>query len=183
MAKTRSKSKESHSHLALRVKSYSASTNASVYLPVATPTFVDENRSAYSFGTDLELIAFAHWPEERAEEEFWLTIYSLQLNDRRLRLALKDFHKVNEKGELQYRKYRGDDYPIYDLPRQIGFLQKNRHYGVWTGAAWVSPNVVSDMLALLLHREPLYIALHEIRVERRRAIFGMSLQTNDPAEE
>ncbi|MDZ7790295.1 MAG: hypothetical protein U5L08_07360 [Xanthomonadales bacterium] len=96
---------------------------------------------------------------------------------------MKDFHKANEKGELRYRKYRRDDYPVYDLPKQIGFLQKNRHYKVWTGAVWIAQNVVSDMLALLLRFDSLYIALHEVRVQRRRGIFGITLQTNDPAEE
>ena len=183
MAKKNSKAKESHSHLALQVKSYSARASASINHPVCTPTFIDEDDLAHSFGTDLEIIAVAHWPEERAEEEFWLSVYTLNPTDWRLRSTLKSFHQTDEHGTPQYRRYHGKDFPIYDLPKQIGFLQKNRHYGVWTGAAWVSPSVATDMLSLLLHIDTPYVAIHELRVQRKHGIVGISLQTNDPAEE
>lgn len=183
MPKSRSRVTEVHSHLALRVKSYSANTSASVTHADCTPTLIDENELAHSFGTGLDLIAVTHWPEERAEEEFWLSIYGLKPMDWRLRRRLKDYQAVDEQGSLKYRKYRGDYYPIYELPKQIGYLQKNRHYGVWAGAAWVSPDVASDMLTMLLHIEAPYLALHEIRISRKRGIVRISLQTNDPAEE
>lgn len=183
MPKTRSIAKDVHSHLALKVKSYSASVGASIQQPICTPTFIDEDDPAYSNGTDFEIVAVVHWPEERAEEEYWITTYSYEPNDRRLRLTLKDFQRVDENGVPQYRKYRGAHYPIYDLPKQIGFLKRNRHDGVWMGAAWVAPNIASDMLTLLLHADVQYVALHEIRIRRKRAIFGIRLQTNDPAEE
>jgi hypothetical protein len=183
MPKTRSKLKDVHSHLSLKVKSYSARVGALIQQPIYTPTFIDENDPAYSHGTDFEIVAVVHWPEERAEETYWITIYSYELNDRRLRLTLKDFQRADKNGVPQYRQYRGDHYPIFDLPKQIGFLQRNRHYGVWTGAVWVAPNIASDMLTLLLHTDVQYIALHEIKTQRKRGIFGIRLQTNDPAEE
>ena len=47
----------------------------------------------------------------------------------------------------------------------------------------MAPHIVSDMLLLLPQVRPLYVGIHEMKVERNRWIVGLTLQTTDPAEE
>jgi len=78
---------------------------------------------------------------------------------------------------------RGELRPVYDVPEGIGILNKVRGTQNWTGAAWVAPNTISDMLTLLPTVDPLYVFLHEVKIGRNRWIKGITLQTTDPAEE
>ena len=71
---------------------------------------------------------------------------------------------------------------FFDLPRGIGFLEKVRGHQSWRGVAWIPPHSVTEMLVLLSGNRPLYLSLHELKIERRRSIVGLSLQTSDPAE-
>ncbi len=65
----------------------------------------------------------------------------------------------------------------------MGLLQTVRGEPSWSGWLWVSEETVSQMLTLLTGRSPLYLAIHERKVDRTRWINGLCLQTTDPAEE
>jgi len=84
---------------------------------------------------------------------------------------------------LRYRTYRGEDVPVYDRPRSLGLLNKVRGEARWTGWLFTPTRFIADMLPLLTHGPDLFVALHERRSGRTRWIHGLSLQTNDPAEE
>jgi len=183
MQKKRVKSKKIYSLLALRLQQYSAHVDASINSELHMPAFRYEGTKIYSFDSRLELGATAYWPEDRAGEEFAFTIYGLSPHDERLQQTLRDCQERDEKGGLRFRKVRGELRPVYDAPEGIGILDKVRGTLNWTGAAWVSPSTVSDMLALLPAIDPLYVFLHEVKIGRNRWIKGITLQTSDPAEE
>jgi len=84
---------------------------------------------------------------------------------------------------LNSRKVRGQDIPIYDVPKGIGIIEKQRGVNVWSCCAWVSPQMVTDMLSLLPNVKPMYVSVQEHKVGRNRWVAGMSLQTSDPAED
>ncbi len=72
---------------------------------------------------------------------------------------------------------------MYDIPGSIGYLERKRAARAWSGAVWIAHPLVSDMLALLPQARPLYLAVNELKVDRRRQITGLALQTTNPAEE
>lgn len=67
--------------------------------------------------------------------------------------------------------------------QKIGNIQRQRNTKNWVGWCWLPPQIVSDMLTLLIQTKPLYISIHELKTGRKRWIVGLSLQTADPDEE
>lgn len=183
MPKKRAKTKKINTLLALRLQRYSGHVGAAINSELHIPAFRYEGTRIFSFSSRLELAATAYWPEERAGQEFAFTIYGLSHYDERLQQTLKDCQERDNEGGLRYRKVRGELRPVYDVPEGIGILDKVRGTQNWTGAAWVAPHTISDMLALLPTVDPLYVFLHEVKVGRNRWIKGITLQTTDPAEE
>ena len=43
--------------------------------------------------------------------------------------------------------------------------------------------MISDMLILLGQKRRLYLSIHERKAKRARWVYGIALQTTDPAEE
>lgn len=183
MPKKTAKPKKVYTLLALRLEQYSAQVDAVINPDLHSPYFRYEGTRIYSFSSNIELGATAHWPDERAGEEFTFTIYGLSPYDEKLRQTLADRQERDEKGSLKFRKVRGQYCPVYNVPEGIGIVDKVRGTQNWSGTAWVGPNTISDMLQLLTTVAPLYIFLHELRIARKRWIKGITLQTTDPAEE
>tara|TARA_R110002096_G_scaffold61399_4_gene152604 strand:+ start:5253 stop:5549 length:297 start_codon:yes stop_codon:yes gene_type:complete len=98
-------------------------------------------------------------------------------------LTLADCHICDDKGSPKYRKVRGKEIPIYDIPKGIGRLERQRGTTNWLGNVWVSPQSVTDMLALLPNVKPLFLTIHEMRAERNHWIVGLTLQTKKPEDE
>jgi len=98
-------------------------------------------------------------------------------------LTLADCHVRDDHGVSKYRKVRGKEMPVYDVPKGIGHLERLRGTRTWAGWVWAPPQTVNDMLTLLPHVRPLYVDIHELRIGRKRWIVGLALLTTDPAEE
>ena len=96
--------------------------------------------------------------------------------------TLADCHVCDEEGFKKYRKSRGVDKPVYDVPKGIGSLHKSHGVRQWSSALWLTPDIVSDMIVLLLSDLDIYVACH-IRHENRVAwLIGLDLQTANPLE-
>lgn len=83
----------------------------------------------------------------------------------------------------KYRAYRGKQIPVYAPPKGMGTLEKERGQPRWHGAVWAQPRYVNDLLVLLDHNQQLYLSIHERKIERKRWIQSITVQTSDPAEE
>ena len=183
MPKTPRKSQEIHTHLALKLTDHSVSVGAGINHAVNDPKLRHDETTVFSFSTSFDFMAVATWPKDRLEQQFTLSVYGDHPDLEQFSQVLGDRHTRAENGEPEYRKLRGKLVPTYDLPKGIGYLQKDRGRQSWRGAAWIAPYVVTDMLILLTGNRPLYLSLHELRVSRQRWIVGLTLQTVDPAEE
>jgi len=89
----------------------------------------------------------------------------------------------NEDSTHKYRRVRGKDLPVYDIPKGLGTLEKVRGEALWTGCLWVKQETVTQMLSLLPVVKPLYMFVHERKIEHHRWIVGFTVQTSDPSEE
>ena len=83
----------------------------------------------------------------------------------------------------KYRKYRGQEIPVYAPPKGIGRIDKMRGEARWTGALFVPPRYVTDLLILLGHTRKLFMGIDEKKIERVRWIQHFSVQTSDPADD
>lgn len=183
MPKTPKKPQRVHTHLGLKLTDHSVSAGAGINHAVHDPRLRHDETPVYSFSTSIEFVAVATYPEDRLEQQLILSVYGDQADMEGFSQVLGDRHARAEDGEPEYRKLRGQLVPVYDLPKGIGYLEKVRGQQSWRGAAWIPPQMVTDMLILLVGNRPLYLSLHELKVARRRWIVGLTLQTTDPAEE
>lgn len=180
------KPEEVHTHLAICVERYEARVDASVNHDVYAPQYAwgsEEDDPLYKFTAQLTITGTSTYPKERAGDTFELTISGNNAPSRRHDATLRDAQARDERGSPQYRTYRGREIPVYNPPKGLGLLHKVRGEPRWAGWLFVATRSVNDMLVLLSHARDLFMAIHERRDGRTRWIQGMTLQTNDPAEE
>jgi hypothetical protein len=116
-------------------------------------------------------------------ERHQFTVYGDHRDGGDLDKRLRDFRIKDKNGESRYRKSQGRQLPVYEAPKGIGFVRKDRGAIGWNGCAWVPDRTVAMMLTLLERNGPVFAELHEHRVARNRWINGLTLQTTDPAYE
>jgi hypothetical protein len=184
MAKRKKKPTEpEYAFLTIEVNDYSARVDTSISYEVRDARHHQDDAKVYEFASDIELQGICTSPKDRSGERYALTIHGSEPRQGEFALTLADCHVRSDSGVPKYQKARGKEVPVYQVPRGIGLLQRQRRAGSWTGWAWVSPQTVTDMLTLLPHVRPLYVAIHEVKVQRACWIVSLTLQTTDPVSE
>ena len=183
MAKRTKKPGPVYEILAITINNYKASVDAAINYEARDKRYFYKNPSVHSFGTNIELEGVCTYPDDRAGENYSITIYGHEREHGEFSKRLSDYQERDEKYNLKYRTVRGNQVPVYDVPYDIGYYSRNRGTKDWSGAAWVSPQTASDMLVLLSSVNPLYVSIHECKIGRNRLIAGLTLQTTDPAYE
>ena len=183
MAKRKKSSSPEYSINYAELTGYSASIDASINHNVREPRYYEDDAKVYDFGSHLELEGLFIEPEERAKDEFQLTVYGSDSGHHDFELTLADCQVRDDNGMLKYRKARGKEVPIYDVPKGIGYIERLRGTRIWTGCVWVKQQTVTDMLTLLPNVRPLFIEIHERRIGRIRWIAGLTLVTKNPEDQ
>jgi len=178
----RKKTVEEYEFLGIKITGYKASVDASINYEVRDKRHYYRDAKVYSFDSSVELEGVCNYPEEREGEKFLFSVHGREIHEGGFDVTLSGCHVLDD-GARKYRRVRGEDVPVYEVPKGIGPIQRVRGIGGWSGWCWISPRAVSDMLALLPNVSPLYISLHERKIGRNRWINGLTLQTTDPAEE
>jgi hypothetical protein len=181
MNKTRKReSAEEHTFLAIRVESYEADAGAGLNLNLVTTHPYNDSPEdfVFAFGTKLEIKGVACYPTERSGEKYEVTFRAKDSGQYRLRL--KDIQARDEHLIPLYRQYRGGSFAVYEPPAGLSTIERRRHDRVWQGCLFVESHFTRDMLILLGHNRPLYLSVHELKVERQRWIRSISLQSTNP---
>ena len=167
----------------IKVTNFKVRIGAAINHDVRVPKYYSDDAKIYEFGTYLEIEGISIYPEEKEGCTYEFTVYGYEPRPGTFDRTLGDYHVREEDGGRKYRKVRGENIPVYDPPKGIGPLQRHRGTQDWIGWAWVPSQIVSDMLAVLPLVQPLYLELHECKIDRRTWIVGLTLQNTDPAEE
>ena len=171
--------KEEYSFLSLVVADFNIRSNIGINPEARNTRYSSADTKIYQQYSTIELSCRNIDPDEPLTDIYQFSIYGDQINPG---LTLADCHVCNEDGFKKYRKSRGVDKPVYDVPKGIGCLLKSRGVRQWSSALWLTPDIVSDMIVLLLSDLDIYVACH-IRHENRVAwLFGFDLQTANPLE-
>jgi hypothetical protein len=185
--KRQSKPEEIHTFLGLKVKDYNLRVASSINHALRDPktSFYSMEDPVYQFGADLEIQGEATYPEEREGEEYSVWVRGEEINPGEFSLTLKDVQARDEYKAPKYRTYHGRGIPVFEESFSLGFIEKpTKRRPTGSINAWVTPQAASDYLTLLSSFPgPLYLDVHELKVERRRRILSIDLLTNDPAEE
>ena len=171
---------QEHTHLAIRVASYSASVSAGINpsLYGNKPRDIASEDLVLESSMSLEVRGVCTYPPPRDDHQFEITIHTE--NPARTGQRVKDIHRKDENNVRQYRKNRGELYPVYDLPSGLGLIEQRRSEKVWAGWVFVEPKVATDMLMLLGQTRQSYLSINERKIERHRWIWHITLQTTDP---
>ena len=169
--------------LSIPLSGFVASVDASVNHKARDRRHHYRDPKIYSFGSSVELVGVCDYPEERSGESYVISVHGWETEEGEFEARLSDRHVMDEDGMRKYRKVRGKEIPMYDVPEGIDLIEKVRGEKRWSGFCWVSPGTVSDMLLLLPHVRPLYISIHERKVGRTRWINGLTLQMSHPGYE
>lgn len=169
--------------LSIALSGYRASVDASINHKARDKRYQYADPSIYEFQSSLELEGVCDYPDERSGDRYFIKVNGWETEEGEFEARLSDRHVRNEDGTRKYRKVRGEEIPVYDVPEGLGLIEKVRGTKEWSGFCWVSPRTVSDMLALLPQVRPLYISIHERKVGRTRWINELSLQMSHPGYE
>lgn len=172
-----------HILLSLVLERYDVHVDATVNHEIFDKLHRRSDTQIYKFETYVNIVAISNYPEERANERYHLTIFGGERFPGQYLTKVEDYHVRDDDGTRRYQKVRGVSQPVYDPPDGIGYLDRVRDKNEWAGALWVAHQTLTDMLTLLPHVRPLYLSVHEFKIERRRVIRSLTLQTTDPAEE
>lgn len=183
--KKRSGTEYEHTSLCVDVNRYEVSSDASLNFALrgGRMPFSRSNDLAYEFATTLTIHGVCVSPAKRAGETYHLAVMGNEPHAGVFSTTLEDFQARDDRGLLQYRSYRGEKIPIYEVPSGMARLQRERGANAWNAWFWVQPSLASDMLCLLTQLKPLFVTLHERKAGRDRWIERFSLQTSKPGEE
>ena len=168
MAKKKNSAAVTYELLSIPLSGFGASVDASVNHEARDKRHHYADPKIYQFHTSVELEGVCDYPEERSGDSYIISVHGWENEEGKFKVRLSDRHVLDEDGARKYRKVRGEEIPVYDVPDGLGLIEKVRGEKRWSGFCWVSPGTVSDMLALLPHVSPLYMAIHECKVGRTR---------------
>ena len=177
------KAAEIHTHLGIRVEKVEARIGTGLnHDLVSRNPFSDSPKDfVFEFGAAVVFHGVAIYPPERQGEKF--EIQAVAKVSGRPRLTFKDVQEHDKDGLPVYRKRRENQVPVYRPPNGLGVLERRRYDEVWYSYLFVEPAFCSNALAMIGLNRQLYLAVHEVKVERRRWIRGLSIQTTDPTDE
>ncbi len=177
------KSIEEYSLISIKIRDHNARAGASINHKVRDKRYQNDELRVYQFDSYLEISGICTYPDDRAGDRYLITIYGDQSDEGDLDKKLQGYHVRDKNGDPKYRKSRGHYLPVYEVPKGVGFIQKERGVNSWNGSIWVPNETVAMMFALLNSIGALFVELHERRIARNRWINSLTLQTTDPAYE
>lgn len=183
MPKRRARTLESSTFLTVALKNYNTSIGASISHEARDPPKFADHVHVYDFASSLELEGVCTYPDERAGESYLVTLYTEAPSKTDPEATLRGFQARNADGSPRFRRIRGQEVPVYDVPRGLGLLERARGSQYWTGWVWVSGPTLSQMLTLVTSAKPLFLEIHERRTNRVHWINGVTLTSTDPAAE
>ncbi len=183
MPRKKRKTIEQYEIISIKLTGFDTIIDGSINYEVRDSRNQSGNSKIYSSGTQLELAGICNFPDEREGDLYKFTVYGSESRQSMFEDTLSDYHVRDDDGHLKYSKVRGNQKPVYDPPKGIGIIERQRMTKHWIGYCWLPPHIVSDMLTLLVNIKSVYISLHELKIGRKRWIVGLSLQTTDPDEE
>lgn len=179
----RKRTTDEHVALAIRVSTFEVAVGASINVQLRTtvPHSWDDSDPVVAPEFRLVISGTSTYPDNRANDSYEITVYG-----ERLAREERTFEQVRVRDRYNvpvYRKYRGQDYPVFKVPPGISTVERSRGTREWRAALFVEANIASRMLTVLSLGRQAFISIEEHRVERQCWIRGLSLQTTDPAIE
>lgn len=126
MAKRKKFPDVTYEFLSIPLSRYRANVDASINYEARDKRHHWADPKIYSFGTLIELEGVCDYPEERAGDKYVISVHGWEAEEGQFEARLSDRHVLDEDGSRKYRKVRGEEVPVYDVPEGIGLIEKIR---------------------------------------------------------
>lgn len=157
---TRANKQNEYTFLSLIVTNFDVRTGAAISPEIRTGRACSPDTKIVEHHTALDIECLNIDPDEPLSDSYSFTIYGNSDTQPRLEETLADYHVEDKEGFKKYRKRRGVEMPVYDIPSGLAVLSKMRGERRWSTALWLTRDVVSDMLVLLNGEKQVYTAAH-----------------------
>lgn len=145
------------------------------------PLWSDLEIHVLEASSDLEVRGKCFYPEERKGEKFVITLRGSPSPVEFAR-TVADIQQRDADGMPRYRTYRGYQVPIFECPKGVARLRRERRADTWKAWMYVPESYIDNCLAILRTKAARYIYIHEHIIEKERWINSFSVQSNDPTE-
>jgi hypothetical protein len=177
-----SRKQTEYSFLSLAVNSFEIRTGSAINHELRTDRICSPDTKISAHHTILELTCNNIDPDKPLDDAYSFTVYGDAHPYPRLESTLEDCHEEDEEGFKKYRKQKGVEIPIYDIPKGLAVLSKQSGERHWSTALWLPRDIVSDMLVLLSGSKKVYAAVHLKHVSGDLWILGFDLKTSNPLD-
>jgi hypothetical protein len=177
-----SRKKTEYSFLTLEVNSFDVRIGSAINHKLRTRKACSPSIKVQEHHTVLDLTCNNIDPDNPLSDSYSFTIYGDAHPYPRLESTLEDCHEEDEEGFKKYRKQKGVEIPVYDIPKGLAVLSKLRGERHWSTALWLPRDIVSDMLVLLSGSKKVYAFVHLKHMDRDLWILGFDLQTSNPMD-
>lgn len=179
---SKNKKQVDYSFLSLAVDDFSIRSSVCINPEARDNRYSPPETKIYEQHSSIDIQCRNIDPDEPLTDSYHFSLYGHLINHMNPQLTLADYHVADNEGFKKYRKRKGAEIPVYDVPKGMNALSKTRGERHWSSALWLAPTIVSDMIALLLSDRDIYAACH-IRHEGRVAwLNGFDLQTENPLD-
>lgn len=167
----------------IQIDSYDVAIETSVNSDAFHPQYswnLDEDAPLYPIRARLYLRGASVYPDERVGDRYEITICGKDSQSRSLNMKLSDIQARDKFGARRYQSYRGRDIPIFEPPKGLCTVEKQRGEGIWRLWIFERCAFVAQALAVLRHHSSCFVALDAHKVERHWWIRSFSVQTLHP---
>ena len=98
---------EEYSLLSIQIRDHKATVGASVNHRAKDKRCQHDQLRVYRFDSLLEISGLCTYPEDRAGEGFFITVYGDRFDEGDLDARLREFHGKDKNGDPKYRKSCG----------------------------------------------------------------------------
>ena len=180
---SKTRKQEEFAFLSLVVTDFKIRSSIGINPKARNTRYSPSDTKIYQQYSTIELSCRNIYPDEPLTDTYLFTIYGRTDEDLgNPDLTLADCHVYDGGGFKKYKKSRGVDEPVYDVPKGIGALRKRHGMRQWSSAVWLPPDIVSDMIVLLLSDLDIYVACHIKHEDRVRWLIGFDVQTSKPLD-
>ena len=180
MSQKRRKPRVQYELLTLQVEDYSVTVNATISYQAREPRPKSDKIRLYSFGHTIEIVGTCTAPDERARETYRIIMEPPVGDEPPFDATLSDVRVKDDNGLVKHRKVQGQVVPVYDIPEGLGLLGRKRGPIKWEGSVWLPEPTLMQTMIVLANKHPLYLQIHERKIDRMRWINGLTLQTTNP---
>lgn len=145
------------------------------------PLWSDLDTCVMEARSELEVRGKCFYPEERKGEKLVLTLMGDPC-PADFAHTVADIQQRDAHGAPRYRTYRGYPVPVFECPKGVARLRRERRTDAWNAWMHVPESYISDCLVVLSTKTARYIHIHEHIVEKEHWINSFSIQSNDPTE-